>query len=431
MGTILIKDGVVRSENGWLAPGFVFIDGERIAGVEAGHPPPYLLADTQEVISAPQCAILPGLVNAHTHLSQTFMRGLAGGRPLLPWLKELIWPLQNALTPDDLRLATLLGMVENLRCGVTELCNHHKVVTSPEHTDAVCGAISTFGLRVTLARAWADRGTNAESPESILQDLARLFEQWHRHDLLKIANGPIALWRCSAETLRSTHRLAQEYNSFSHFHVSENQDEVEISVNEYGKRPIEWLDSLSLLSPETQVVHAVWVDESEIDRLARTGALVIHCPVSNAILGSGIAPVVAYLRQDVSLRLGTDGPASNDTQDIWETLKMAICFARSKTLDATALPPADSLDLVLGSRTLKPDALADVIIVNLNRPSAMPVHDIDSALALSTNGSHVETVIVGGSILMRDGEVLVLNEEALLDKCRYAADQLNIRAGLN
>jgi 5-methylthioadenosine/S-adenosylhomocysteine deaminase len=430
MGKILIKDGAIRSHNGWLTPGYVYIDGERIESIEKGHPPSKLLAEAQEIISAPHCAVMPGLVNAHTHFSQTFMRGLAGGRPLLPWLKELIWPLQNALTPDDLRLAALLGLVENLRCGVTELCNHHKVVTTPEHTDAVCDAASTFGLRVTLARAWADRGTNAESPESIEADLERLFDRWRTSDRLKIANGPIALWRCSAETLQSTHKLAREYDSFSHFHVSENQDEVKLSVDEYGKRPVEWLESLDLLNPQTQVVHAVWIDESEIDLLARTGAPVVHCPVSNAILGSGIAPVVDFLRKEVALKLGTDGPASNDTQDIWETLKMAICLIRANTLDATALPPADSLDLVLGSKALENGSPADLIIVNLDRPSAVPVHDIDSALALSTHGSHVETVIVGGDILMRDREILVLDEKALLDECRSAAGLLRTRAGV-
>jgi 5-methylthioadenosine/S-adenosylhomocysteine deaminase len=430
MGSILIKDGAVRAVEGWLDPGYVWVVGEQIESVEAGDPPPYLLAEAQEVISAPHCAVLPGLVNAHTHLSQTFMRGLAGGRPLLPWLKELIWPLQAALTPDDLGLASLLGLVENLRCGVTELCDHHKVVTTPAHTDAVCSAAKTIGLRVTLARSWADRGVNAESPDAIMTDLQRLFREQHDSDRLMIANGPIALWRCSAEMLRRTHDLTQEFGSFTHTHVSENQDEVQISLEETGKRPIEWLSSIGVLDPDTQVVHAVWVNDEEIDQLADSGALVVHCPVSNAVLGSGIAPVADFVDHHISMRLGTDGPASNDTQDIWETLKAAICFTRGRTLDATALSPAASLGLALRSNALKPSSQADLIVVNLNRASAMPVHDIDSALALSTNASHVDTVIVGGKLLMRDREVLMLDEAALLDECRHAVGLLRQRAGI-
>lgn len=431
MGSILIKDGAVRSKKGWLTPGYVWVVGERIVSVEAGDPPSHLLAEAREVISVHHCAVLPGLVNAHTHLSQTFMRGLAGGRPLLPWLAEIIWPLQAALTPADLHLATLLGLVENLRCGVTELCNHHKVVTTPAHTDAVCRAALTVGLRVTLARSWADRGKNAESPDSIMADMERLYWKWRDLDRLKIANGPIALWRCSAKTLRRTHELAQEFGSFTHVHVSENQDELQISMDETGKRPVDWLASIDLLGPDTQVVHAVWVDENEVKLLAQSGAQVIHCPVSNAILGSGTAPLSEFIRQNVSLRLGTDGPASNDTQDIWETLKTALCFARAQSLDSTSLSPTAALELAMEKKALIPDSLADLIILNLNRPGTVPVHDIDSALALNTNGSHVDTVIVGGNILMRNRQVLVLDEAALLDESRFAVDRLRKRVGIN
>jgi 5-methylthioadenosine/S-adenosylhomocysteine deaminase len=431
MGSILIKDGAVRGKHEWHTPGYVWAVDERIVSVAAGDPPSHLIDEAREVISARHCAVLPGLVNAHTHLSQTLMRGLARGRPLLPWLKEIIWPLQAALTPDDLHLATLLGLVENLRCGVTEICNHHKVVTTPAHTDAVCNAAMTTGLRITLARSWADRGTNAESPDSIMADMEHLFGKWRDLDRLKIANGPIALWRCSAETLRRTHKLAQEHGSFTHTHVAENQDELQISLDETGKRPVDWLASIGLLGPDTQVVHAVWVEESEVNLLAQSGTQVIHCPVSNAILGSGTAPLSEFIRQNVSVRLGTDGPASNDTQDIWETLKTALCFARGQSLDATALSPTAALELAMQTKALKPDSLADLIIVNLNRPSAAPVLDIDSALALSTHGSHVDTVIVGGKILMRNRQVLVLDEAALLDASRFAVGRLRKRAGIN
>jgi 5-methylthioadenosine/S-adenosylhomocysteine deaminase len=261
--------------------------------------------------------------------------------------------------------------------------------------------------------------------------MERLYEKWRDLDRLKIANGPIALWRCSAETLHRTHELAQESGSFTHVHVSENREELKISVDETGKRPVEWLASIGLLGPDTQVVHAVWVDKSEIDLLAQSDAQVIHCPVSNAILGSGTAPVTEFIGQNILVRLGTDGPASNDTQDIWETIKTALCFARGQSLDATALSPTAALELAMETKALKPDSLADLIIVNLNRPSAVPVHDIDSALALSTHGSHVNTVIVGGKLLMRNRQVLALDEAALLDESRFAVGQLRKRVGLD
>lgn len=430
MGTVLIENGSVLSREGWLEPGYVWVVGERIEAVGPGKAPHEISDQAGEIISANFSAVLPGLVNAHTHLSQTFMRGLAAGRPLIAWLKELIWPLQNTISPEELHLAALLGLVENLRCGATEVVNHHKVITTTAHTDAVCRAATAVGLRTTLARAWSDRGENCESPAAILADLDRLFTLWHGVDHLKIANGPIALWRCSADMLRSSRELAQRNSSFTHFHVSESLEEVRMSLEETGLRPVSWLDSIDVLGADTQVVHAVWVDENEIVLLAQAGAPVIHCPVSNAVLGSGIAPLAELQSQGVSVRLGTDGPASNDTQDIWESLKTALSFARIKTLDVTVLSPREALRLAMGAEALIPGAPADLIIVNLNHPRAMPVHNIESALALSTHGSDVDTVLVAGQVLMRNRQLLMLDEAALLAECRQAIYSLRKRAGL-
>jgi 5-methylthioadenosine/S-adenosylhomocysteine deaminase len=301
---------------------------------------------------------------------------------------------------------------------------------------------------LTLARAWADRGANAEPPQSILDDLERLFERtkderrWTEDERLlslvighssfvHIASGPLTPWRCSAETLCKTHELTQRYGGVTHIHVSETRDEVEMTLKETGLRPVAWLDSLGVLGPDTQIVHAVWVDEAEIELLAQRGALVVHCPVSNAVLGSGTAPVKAMRARGVHLRLGTDGPASNDTQDLIETIKWAVGLARVSTLDPTALAPADALAMATGGRTLACDTPADVILVDLDHSRAMPAHDTSSALALCSHGSDVDTVIVGGRLLMQDKRVLVVDEAALLDECRAAVRGLRARAGLS
>ena len=425
MDKILIHNGAVLTFEGWLEPGYVWIEGEVFAAIACGAPPSSLIAQADTVIDARHCAVLPGLRNGHTHFSQTLMRGLAGGRPLLPWLKELIWPLQAALTPEDMRLAAMLGLVENLCCGVTEVVDHHKVTATPAHTDAVCEAAAALGLRVTVARAWADLGSAPESPEAILADLDRLFARWAGHPRVRIANGPLALWRCSAETLRQTHALAKRYGSFTHVHAAETRDEVQLSLEAYSARPLLWLDEIGVLDQDTQLVHAVWIDEAEIALLGARGATVVHCPVSNAVLGSGIAPVAALLRTGVPLHLGSDGPASNDTQDMFETLKTTVSFARASTLDPTVLPPAEALALATGGQSLTPGAPADCIIVNLNHPRAAPVHDIASALVLSTHGSDVETVIVAGRMLLHKGRILALNEAALLDAGREARTRLS------
>jgi len=447
MSSILIRDGNVLAPEGWLEPGYVLIAGEMIQAVDAGEPTPDIVAQAETIISARHMAVLPGLVNAHTHLSQTFMRGLAAGRPLLRWLKELIWPLQAAMSVEEMRLAATLGLIENLHCGVTHVVDHHKITTTPAHTDAVLDAARTVGLRLTLARAWADRGANAEPPQSILDDLERLFERakderrWTDDERLlslvighaersfvHIASGPLTPWRCSAETLCKTHALAQRYGGVTHIHVSETRDEVEMTLKETGLRPVAWLDALGVLGQDTQIVHAVWVDEAEIELLAQRGALVVHCPVSNAVLGSGTAPVKAMRARGVHLRLGTDGPASNDTQDLIETIKWAVGLARVSTLDPTALAPMDALLMATGGRALAGSGPADVILVDLNHSRATPVHDTSSALALCSHGSDVDTVIVGGRLLMQDKRVRVMDEAALLDECRAAVQGLRARA---
>lgn len=421
---ILIRDGAILTPDGWLEPGYVVVDGPLIVRVGGGDPPAAVLTQAETVIDARHMAVLPGLVNGHTHLSQTFMRGLAADRPLLTWLKELIWPLQKAMTPETLHLAALLGLVENLRCGSTTVVNHHKVTYTPEHTDAVCAAAEQIGLRMVLVRSWADQGTDAESPARILADLERLFDRWQGAPFISVANGPLVPWRCSGDTLQHTHALAQRYGAFTHLHVSETREEVRMTLETTGRRPVAWLDSLGVLGPDVQIVHSVWVEPNEIALMAERAAMVVHCPVSNTVLGSGIAPLVDLLRSGIRVRLGTDGPASNDTQDLFETMKQALCLARATTTDPTAISPRTALALALDGRTLSTGAAADLILVNLHHARAVPVHDVTSALALATHGTDVDTVIVGGQMLMRDHKILVVDEVALLDECTEAVRYL-------
>lgn len=428
MSKIIVRDGTMLTASGWVE-GYLVVDGGQIVEIGAGTPPAEMGAD--EVVSARHAAVLPGLVNGHTHLSQTFMRGLAGGRPLLRWLKERIWPIQQTMTPEQLHLAALLGLVENLRCGATQVVNHHKIIYSQEHTDRVLAAAQQVGLRFILARSWVDRGAHAESAGVILADLERLCAQWHQPEgMIQIANGPLATWRCSAETLRSAHALSRRYGSFTHIHVSESQDEVQASLDETGLRPVAWLDAIGVLDEFWQIVHAVWVDEAEMELLAGKGAMVVHCPVSNAVLASGVMPLAAMMRRGLRLRLGSDGPASNDTQDLWETIKAAVMFGRAIALEATAVAPEEALALALSAPALEVGQRADLIVVDLNHVRAAPVQDVPSALALCTHGSDVKSVMVAGRMLMKDKKVLVVDEEALLDECRKAILHLRTKAGL-
>ncbi len=426
---ILIRGGYFLLASGWVPGGYLLIVNGKIAEISSQEAPNELLPQCR-VIDAKDKVVIPGLRNAHTHFSQTFMRGLAGSRPLISWLKERIWPLQKVLSPQDVELAARLAIVESIRCGVTHITDHHKITQTDDHTLAVCRAAEALGVPITLARAWSDMGPDSESPAHILSHLESLFSTWGNHPLVRIANGPLSAWRCSAETLRATHELAIQHDSFSHIHISESRDEVEKGVELYGETPINWLNTIGLLDERMQLVHSVWAEEDELQKIAETGSTVIHCPVSNAVLGSGIAPVKRMMDLGIPIFLGTDGPASNDTQDVFETMKAALMIARASTLDANALSPRQALSLSSTRGYLSTGESANLIVVDIQHVRAIPVHDLDSALVLSSHGSDVSSVIVKGEILLQEKKVLIEDEDALVSECRKAAAFITRKLGI-
>ncbi|MCS7087468.1 MAG: amidohydrolase [Thermoflexales bacterium] len=426
--TLVLPQRVI--ERGWLR-----IEGRSIAAMGAGESP--MPQPEDALIEKPALLVLPGLVNAHTHLEQTFMRGYAGGKPLIAWLKHYVWKLQAAMTVEDVRLATLLGLLDALRGGATTIVDHHKVPFSHQHTDVVLETAAQLGVRLVLARAWADTGAEAEAASAILDDLRRLFAEWHgaAEGRIRIANGPLAPWRCSAAMLQRTTSLARQHNAITHCHVSETQHEVALTMRATGLRPVQWLARLGVLGADFHAVHSVWLDDEEIALLQRHSAQVTHCPVANAILASGVAPVARLLRAGVRVALGTDGPASNDAQDLLETMRWAAYLQRAHTLDPEALPPRTALRLALqrpdGSEAaLQPGAPADLTLIDLDRVHIQPVHDPLAALVYCARNGDVWGVIVDGRLIMRAGRFVEVDEAALLAECRDRARHLARRAGL-
>lgn len=444
--SILIQNGAVLTmdeQDSIYDPGWVWVERGRVQAAGPGQAPADLPGRADRVIQAEHMVVMPGLVNGHTHLSQTFMRNLGDEKTLIEWLRTVMWPLQAAMTPDEMRLASLLGLVENLHCGVTSVVQHHKITTAPAHADAVAEATQAVGLRLRLARGWVDLGHTAETPVTIFSEMTRLHRTWHDQagGRLTIGFGPMAAWRCSDETMQEAVRLARQWGVPTHIHVAESADEIELMRQRNGLRHIEWLHSLGVLGPDFQLVHCVQINDREIDLIAGSGASVVHCPVSNMYLASGAAPVSQMLAKGISVAIGTDGSASHNSQDILETLKSAALLARVSTGQATALPAAEALRMVTtaGARLmdradlgrLTPGAKADITLVDLNNARCMPVHRPDSALVFNASGPDVHTVIVDGRILLDAGHVTMLDEPDLLDQCRRAARTLLKRAGVS
>jgi 5-methylthioadenosine/S-adenosylhomocysteine deaminase len=447
--SILIRGGTVLTVNdSWQihAPGHVKIEGDKIVAVGYGEPPPAVSGGSLEIIDATNMAVMPGMINAHTHLFQTFIRGLADDKPLMPWLRTTIWPVGAQMGLEEARLSALLGYVENIRSGVTAIIDNQYLHNTPETDDAYLRAAEEVGVRLLMARGWADVNYHPafiETGDEVLERMEDLVSRWNHHPSgrIRVEFGPLAATMCSEETLQRTYERAKAWGVGMHMHIAETRDDQEHTVQDKGLRQVEWLERIGCLGPDIQMVHAVWLSDREIELAAEYDAKVVHCAVSNMYLASGVARVPEMRKHGIVVALATDGPGSNNNQDMIETLKTTALLHKVSTLDAMILQPEEVLRMACrdGARvfgqedqigSLEVGKKADVVLVDLNTPFAVPVHRVPSALVYNVHGSNVDTVIVNGKILMRGKEIRVLDENALLEQCRRAACSLMARAGV-
>ena len=449
MSTILIENGAVLTVNDAATlhePGYVLIEGDTIVAVAPGAAPDAVRSSASTIIDATRMAVMPGMVNAHTHLFQTFLRGLADDKPLLDWLAAAIWPVAQALTEEEAYVAAKLGLVENLHSGATAVIDHQYIHTEPGNDDGVCRAAEEIGVRFLLARGWTDMGYHPafmETPGQIMAEMERLHAAWHgrANGRIRIEFAPLIPWGCSDATMQRTYAQGKAWGVGCMIHIAETRKEVEMNLDLRGLRHVEWLASLGTLGPDVQLVHSVWLDDHELDLLVEHGGVVVHCPVANMYLASGMARVPEMRRRGITVALATDGPGSNNNQDMLEVLKTTALSGKVSTLDAMALLPEEVIWMACrgGSHAFGQPAFigslevgkkADVVLVDLDTPFAMPVHRVPSALVYNVNSGSVDTVIVDGAILMRDKQMLVVDEKALLAEARAACTRLFERAGI-
>lgn len=297
-----------------------------------------------------------------------------------------------------------------------------------------------------LSRGWTDINYHPafmETQETIISETTRLRDKWQRNGSgrINVGFGPLIPWGCSDETMLATHDVSKTWQSQTHIHVAETQDEIQMSLEKHGKRHVEWLDGLGLLGPDMQLVHSVWLDDHELDLVEKSKATVIHCPVSNMYLASGVARIPEMLARGIPVALATDGPGSNNNQDMLAVLKTTALLHKVHTLKAMVLMPADILWMACrGGATafgmpdqigsLEPGKKADLIIVNLDTPMAVPVHRVESALVYNASNGDVDTVIVDGKLLMHRKNILFINEKQVLAQARDACSKLFRRAGI-
>lgn len=379
----------------------------------------------EQVLDLGNSMLLPGLVNTHTHCAMTLLRGLADDLTLMEWLEQYIFPVEAHLSPEMVRIGTLLGCAEMIRTGTTSLVDMYM------YMDSAAEIFEQSGLRVLF-------GECVPSPvcpsfEQALPRIRAQIERWKGHPRISVGIMPHSVYTTSDTLLEQCRDLAHEYSLPLHIHLSENADESALCMKMHGKRPVPYCDDLGLLGPQTLLAHVVDVTPEEVALLARRGVRIAHNPTSNMKLASGISPVPDMLEQGLRVGLGTDGAASNNTLNMFQEMRMAALLHKIARLESTAMPAQAVLDM--GTRNgamwnneigqLRVGFLADMIALDLDAPHMQPVLNPLSQLVYAASGHETRMTMVQGKILYLDGEYLTLDMDEVRAGIQQARDWLD------
>jgi 5-methylthioadenosine/S-adenosylhomocysteine deaminase len=363
-----------------------------------------------EKVDLGEHALIPGLVNAHTHAAMSLMRGLADDLPLMRWLEEHIWPAEmKHVSRAFVKDGTLLACAEMLRGGVTCFNDMYFFPEAVLQAALECGMRASIGMIV-----FEFPSAYGSDPDDYLAKGLALRDRWREHPMVSFCLAPHAPYTVSDATFGKIARLAGEVEVPVHIHLHETADEIARSLAEHGVRPIERLQRLGLLGPGLIAVHAVYLSDAEIALLAKHGASVAHCPSSNLKLASGFAPVAKMAAAGINVAIGTDGAASNNRLDMFEETRLTALLAKAVAGDAEAMPAhaalraatlAGAAALGLESRigSISPGKAADLAAVRLSGPELSPCYDPISHLVYAAGRHDVSDVWVAGRRLLRDG----------------------------
>jgi 5-methylthioadenosine/S-adenosylhomocysteine deaminase len=398
----IIKDGFVAiSENKILALG------------EANEIKKY---QAKEIIDAGNSIVMPGLINTHTHAAMTYFRGLADDLPLDIWLNKHIWPAEaEYVNAEFVKQASELACLEMIKAGVT---SYNDMYFFGE-------AMAEPAIKSNLRALIGITGIDFKDPDLALKEAVELSKKYKNNEFIKIVLAPHGIYTCSKENLLKIKKVAEEENLRIHIHVSETKKEVEDSIKNNGKSPVEYLEELGLLSDKLMAAHSVWLSDNDLEIYKNRGVKVAHCPISNMKLASGVAPLKKMLEMKITVGLGTDGAASNNTLDLFSDMRATALMNKVNNFNPTAISAREVVKMatidgakVIGMEkeigSLEVGKKADMITINLDKPHLTPIYDPYSHLVYCVNADDVENVIVNGKVIMRNKEVKMLDEEKIL-----------------
>lgn len=402
-------------------------------------------------ISAKGMAVIPGLIDAHLHLAQSLLRGAADDLSLVDWLKKRVWPLQAEFTEDDGRISAELSMLEMLKSGTTSFVGVDVVLRYG--FDGIAKAVARAGMRGALAKTVMDSpgyGTKrgimpkglVEERDACIREGKSMIRKWNRKgSLVNVWFAPRSLGGCSKELYMEVSELVREQETRMTMHLSEVREDVKYARENFGMTPFEFIESVGLAGPSSLFAHMVWLDDSDIRRVARTKSNVVHCPSSNLKLGSGIPRVPEIIDAGANVALGCDGAPCNNSHDMVREMKLAAVIQKARLLDPRSMPAWSVLRMATtnGARamgmqseigSLERGKRADLVLIDLKKPHLVPYVDIISNIVYSAMGSDVDTVLVDGKVLVRGSKARNLDEERIATEAQLHQDELMSRAGI-
>jgi 5-methylthioadenosine/S-adenosylhomocysteine deaminase len=422
-GTVVTMDADRRI----IENGYVIVKGDTIVAVGEGLPRmPNGPIVSKQTIDAKGALILPGFINGHTHVPMTLFRGLHDDVTLDDWLRKYIFPAEaKNVTEEFVRWGTRLAAAEQIRSGVTTFADMYYF------EDAVAEETKSAGMRGVLGETFLDfPAPDNKTNRAMLEYTGKFLKRWQGDPLIHAAAAPHSIYTCSQKTLQDSAALAREYHAPILIHVAEMKKELDDSLKQNGLTPVQYLEKLRILGPDLVAAHCIFVDERDRKILADRQVGCVHNPSSNMMLASGVAPVIEERAAGIAVGLGTDGPAgSNNDLDLMEEMDLAAKLQKITKMDPRALGAKSVVEMatIEGAKALHMDKeigsleagkKADIVLISLDEPNAVPMYDMYAQLAYALKSSDVETVVIGGRIVMRDKKLLTLNEPEILAKAR-------------